>query len=128
MFDTEGFIKEFIEAAKAGDNEKMKELADKVGGESLDFRFQILTELHLALAVEEGVSEIYEGIGSTLSLMKLVKETQANSAVEEAKVETKAEEVTQDVAADDSAEVEAETTAETEDGNAATVEEQEQKS
>ena len=128
MFDKEKFIKEFVEAAKSVDQDKMNELAKSVSQESSSFRIQLLEELVPALKEGEAEAEIVEGIEAILSLMKLAAEQQ-DSAGESAKdVESKAEEATQDVADDTSADSETQEThaSEPESGGYAPAKEEEE--
>lgn len=102
MFNSEEFINDFVAAAKENNDEKMKELADKISTETLEFRTQLLSDLVDAMKDSEANAEVEAGLAATLQLMQLALEAQ-DSAGEEAKDNTKAEEATQDVAADTSA-------------------------
>lgn len=102
MFNTEEFIKEFLEAAKNNDETLMKELADKISAKSLEFRTELLSDLVDAMKESKANPEVEAGLAATLQLMKLAVEAQ-DSAGEEGKDKSEPEEATQDVAADTSA-------------------------
>jgi len=102
MFNTEEFIKEFVEAAKNNDENLMKELADKISAESLEFRTELVSDLVDAMKESKANPKVEAGLASTLKLMKLAVEAQ-DSAGEEGKDKSEPEEATQDVAADTSA-------------------------
>lgn len=103
MFNSEEFINDFVAAAKENNDEKMKELADKISTEPLEFRTQLLSDLVDAMKDSEANAEVEAGLAATLQLMQLALEAK-DSAGEDAKDNSKAVEATQDVAADTSAE------------------------
>lgn len=132
MFNKEEYIKEFVEAGVALDNEKMVELSHKVQDMPLEQRIELIEKIYNELKEKEDVQEeLLKEFEQTIGLLKFAEEIQEkaeDSAGEDAKEQdSKAEEVTQDVAADTSA-AEAESKDEAEvEGNAPAEEEKEEK-
>lgn len=129
MFNKEEFVKEFIEAAVAEDNDKMQELAKQTQELGFETRIDVLEKVIEGVKDLDGQEELTKGLEGTLQIMRLaeeVKNSEENSTGEEAKDESKAEEATQDVAADTSAPI-AEDSSVVEEGDAPAEEEKAEK-
>ena len=110
MFNKEEFINKFVEAAANNDEEKMKELSEQAGEVEGTDRITLLEGIVDKLKETKANSAVEEGLAATLALVKMAAEANENSTAQEAKDTSKAEEATQDVAAEGSA-AEAETPA-----------------
>jgi len=104
MFNKEEFINKFVEAAANNDEEKMKELSEQAGEVEGTDRITLLEGIVDKLKETKANSAVEEGLAATLALVKMAAEANENSTAQEAKDTSKAEEATQDVAAEGSAE------------------------
>ena len=111
MFDKEKFVKDFVEAAEANDEDKMTKLSSSVGELEPEERVTLLDSLLEKLKGSKAKEELVkylEEIQSTLKFLVSLSELNKDSVGEEAKDAevSKAEEVTEEVAANTNADEE----------------------